>query len=77
MGDCVALATKLRTLPISESLPTVGMLDDVTDVSELRRGLVTEEEVEVVVVVVVVDEAARDAGLRRMDFGACWRCCEE
>jgi hypothetical protein len=67
VGEGVALA-KLRTLlPISESLPTVGRLDDVTEVSELRLGLVR--------VVLVVVEAGLEAGLRRMDFGGGCRCC--
>jgi len=65
VGEGAALA-KLRTLLISEPLPTVGMFDDVTEVSEFRRGLLA--------VAVVVVEDGRDAGLRRMDLGCCCRC---
>jgi hypothetical protein len=67
VGEGAALAKLRMLLLTSESLPTVGRFDDVTEVSELRRGRVTA--------VVVVVDAGLDAGLRRMDFGCCGDCC--
>jgi len=75
-GAGPALVTLLRTLPSSESLPTVGRFDEVTDVSELRRGLVVLEA--------VTEDAGegRADGFRRIDLrfivgesGWCCCCC--
>ena len=76
----------LRRLPRSlpRSLPTVGSTDEVTDVSEFRRGLDMDVDMELVVVleaVVAVDpteEGAEGRGvLRRIDLtgwgeSRCW-----
>jgi hypothetical protein len=61
-GAVVGGLAKLRKLLTSESLPTVGRLEDMTDVSEFRRGRVA--------VLDVVDVGAR-AGLRRIDLMGC------
>lgn len=59
----------LRRLLTSESLPIVGRFDDVTELSELRRGRVLEA----LRLLEVADSGGR-AGLRRMDLmGGC--CC--
>jgi hypothetical protein len=66
----------LRTLP--RSLPTVGSVDEVTDVSEFRRGLAVDVDVELVVVLEAVvaaettDDGAEGRGdLRRIDLTGC------
>lgn len=61
------LARLLRRLLTSESLPTVGMLEDVTEVSEFRRGLGID------VVLVVDDVGGRVVVFLRMDLMGC--CC--
>jgi len=65
------LAWLLRKLLTSESLPTRDRFDDVTEVSEFRRGLVMGAVSDVVEVVVTEGRA----DFRRMDFRGCGCCC--
>lgn len=82
------LLAKLRMLLSSESLaPMAARLDDVTEVSELRRGLVVVVDADAVVRVDAVAAVAVDGDgeggegrvFRSMDLmGSGWssRCCE-